>query len=174
LHLEEEAAVDDATLQQMGCRRYQARLEDYLSEDGERVDADPELAAHLRECGACAEALEAGRLAGVIVRGACEPYAGVSGAFVTRVMAAIRDEESRRGAVGTIWRPVELLASRFALVASVLLLAASVYLVEFAPPFQTPASTSQAQFVGLMPEPPAQPSNRDEVLLTLVEMENGY
>jgi len=159
----------------MGCRSYRVRMEDCLAEDTERIGADPELAAHLEGCGACREAFDAGLLAGRIVRNACEPAADVSGAFVTRVMASIRDEDARRRAVtSVIWRPIELLASRFALAASVLLLAASVYLVEFAPPFEMPATTSQTEVVGVMPEPPAQPSNQDEVLMSLVEMENGY
>ena len=168
--------MDDGRKLQMGCRTYRARMEDCLAGGAEYIDADPELSAHLRDCAACREAFDAGLLAGAIVRDACEPPAEVSGAFVTRVMAAIREEETRRAASGAIWRPIELLASRFALAASVLLLAASVYLVEFAPPFEAPATTSTAQteVVGLMPEPPAQPSNQDEVLMSLVEMENGY
>jgi hypothetical protein len=166
--------VDDGRRVQMGCRSYRARMEDCLAEDTGRLGADPELAAHLEGCDACREAFDAGLLAGRIVRNACEPAAEVSGAFVTRVMASIRDEESRRAAAGAMWRPIELLASRFALAASVVLLAASVYLVEFAPPFDMPATTSQTEVAGVMPEPPAQPSNQDEVLMSLVEMENGY
>jgi hypothetical protein len=169
--------VDDGREVEVGCRSYRARMEECLADDAERIDADPELAAHLRECRACRENFDDGLLAGRIVRSACEPYEGVSGAFATRVMAAIREEESRRAPTSAIWRPIELLGSRFALAASVLLLAASVYLVEFAPPFEMPATTSttsQTEVVGLMPEPPAQPSNQDEVLMTLVEMENGY
>jgi hypothetical protein len=166
--------VADGREERMGCRSYRARMEDCLAEDRELIDADPVLAEHLQGCSECREAFDDGLLAGRIVRGACEPPPEVSGAFVTRVMAAVREEEAGRAAAGAIWRPIELLASRFALAASVLLLAASFYLVEFAPPFQMPATTSQTEVVGLMPEPPAQPSNQDEVLMSLVEMENGY
>jgi hypothetical protein len=149
-------------------------MEDFLPGSAEGIDAEPELAAHLEDCGACREAFDAGLLTSAIVRGACEAPPQVSGAFVTRVMAAIRDEETRHAATGAIWRPIELLGSRFALACSVLLLATSFYLVEFAPPFEMPVTTSQTEVVSLMPEPPAQPSNQDEVLLSLVEMENGY
>jgi len=166
--------VDDRREVQMGCRSCRASMEDYLADGTEQIDADPDVSAHLRDCAACREIFDQGALASAIVRGACEPAAEVSGAFVTRVMAAVREEEARRAATGAIWQPLELLASRFALAASVVLLAASVYLVEFAPPFEMPATTSQTEVVGLMPEPPAQPSNQDEVLMTLVEMENGY
>jgi hypothetical protein len=170
--------VDDGREVQMDCRSCRARMEEYLSDylmgGLEHIDPESDLAAHLRDCTACREAFDEASLASTIVRRACEPAAEVSGAFVTRVMAGIREEDARRMAAGAIWRPIELLASRFALAASVLLLAASVYLVEFAPPFEVPATTSQTEVVGLMPEPPAQPSNQDEVLMTLVEMENGY
>jgi hypothetical protein len=166
--------VDDRKEKQIDCRSCRARMEDYLAAGIEQIDTLPELTAHLRDCATCREVFDNGLLASAIVRNACEPAAEVSGAFVTRVMAGIREEEARRAASGAIWRPIELLASRFALAASVVLLAASVYLVEFAPPFEAPATTSQTEVVGLMPEPPAQPSNQDEVLMTLVEMENGY
>jgi hypothetical protein len=155
------------------CREYRSLIEDYLLEVPALAGVEPELAEHLKSCRGCREAVAEGLLAGEIVRGACEPYEGVSGAFVTRVMAAIREEEGRRAAGSAIWRPIEVLASRFALVASVLLLAASFYLVEFTPPLDVPPA-SQAEVVGLMPEPPAQPANQDEVLVSLAEMENGY
>ena len=158
-----------------GCLEYRSRVEDYLLEGPVSTGVEPGLAEHLKSCRACREAVEEGRLAGEIVRGACEPYEGVSGAFVTRVMAAIREEEGRRAAAGSaIWRPIEVLASRFALAASVLLLAASFYLIEYTPPVDVPSAGSQSEIVGLMPEPPAQPANQDEVLMTLAEMENGY
>ncbi len=157
-----------------GCHEYRTRVESYLLGAPARIETEPELTEHLNVCVECREAVEDGLLAGKIVRNACPPYEGVSGAFVTRVMATIREEEGRRAASNTIWRPIEVLASRFALAASVLLLAASVYLVEFAPSINLPSATSEAEVIGLMPEPPAQPANQDEVLMTLAEMENGY
>ena len=166
--------MNDGIDQVMSCQSCRDRMEDCLVDGALHVDAQPELAAHLRECAVCGDALDAAQLAGAIVRNACEPPALVSGAFVTRVMAAIRDQEERRTAAGAFWRPVEHLASRFAMAASVLLLAASVYLVEFAPPSPVPSANPQTEVGALMPEPPAQPSNQDEVLMSLVEMENGY
>jgi anti-sigma factor RsiW len=157
-----------------GCPEYRSRVEDYLLEGPASTGVEPDLAEHLKSCPACREAVEEGRLASEIVRGACQPYEGVSGAFVTRVMAAIREEEGRRAAGSAIWRPIEVLASRFVLAASVLLLAASFYLIEFTPPVDVPSASSQSELIGLIPEPPAQPANQDEVLMTLAEMENGY
>lgn len=157
-----------------GCHEYRARVEGYLLGAPAPIEADPGLAEHLKVCNECREAVDDGLLAGDIVRNACPPHEGIRGAFVTRVMAAIRDEDSRRSASNAIWRPIEVLASRFALVTSVLLLAASVYLVEFTPPVSLPETTTQTEVVSLMPEPPAQPANQDEVLISLAEMENGY
>ena len=120
--------MDDGREVQMDCRSCRARMEDYLSDYSmgglEHIDPESGLAAHLRDCAACREAFDEASLASTIVRGACEPAAEVSGAFVTRVMAGIREEDAWRIADGTIWRPIELLASRFALAASVVLLAA--------------------------------------------------
>jgi hypothetical protein len=157
-----------------GCREYRARVESYLLGAPAPIETDPELAGHLKSCAECRESVENAFLAGEIVRNGCPAYEGVSGAFVTRVMAAIRETDGRRAAGAAFWRPIEVLASKFALVASVLLLAASVYLVEFAPTIDFPPATTQAEVVSLMPEPPAQPANQDEVLMTLAEMENGY
>ena len=48
-------------------------------------------------------------------------------------MARIRQEEARAKSPAAFWAPLEFLASRLSLTAAVLLLALSVYLVEFAP-----------------------------------------
>jgi predicted anti-sigma-YlaC factor YlaD len=156
----------------MGCQAQRARVEEWLAGSGSSTDPGPALTAHLQQCPKCREAFDTALLARRIVRNACEPVEP-SGAFVTRVMATIREEEARRAAAGALWQPIELLASRFALVAAVLLLVASIYLAEFAPPFQMPVTGSQTEMVGLMPEPPAQPANQDEVLMSLVDSGNG-
>lgn len=161
-----------AEQRQAGCHEYGARVEDCLL--GASGLPDAELATHLKACALCREAVEDGLLAGEIVRAGTDPYEGVSGAFVTRVMAGIREEDARRAASGALWRPIEALASRFAVAASIVLLAASLYLVGFVPPVDLPPTATQAEMIGLMPEPPAQPANQDEVLMTLAEMENGY
>lgn len=132
--------MDDAKERGAGCPEYRIRVEEFLIQGLGLTDAEPELAEHFRICPSCRELAEENELAGEIVRIVCEPPGRIEGAFVTRVMAAVRQEDSRRAAVGAIWRPIEFLASRFAVAASVLLLAASVYLVEFAPPFNLPPS----------------------------------
>jgi hypothetical protein len=101
------------------------------------------------------------------MRHARYPEHAVSGAFVTRVMASIR--EAAEAAPSAIWRPLELLASRMALVAAVVLLALSVYLREFAPARGTVALNAPAEVGAVMPEPPAQPADADEVLMSLAD-----
>jgi hypothetical protein len=161
-----------------GCPKYNARLEDRLAGDSQaiaRVDAD--LEEHLVGCEGCRKALADAALSSVLFREAATPRVAYNlDAFAARVMAAIRGESRLYGVAG-IWRPLDILASRFALAAAVLLLAVSVYLAEFAPPFHMPAissETSQTEVGAGMPEPPAQPSSQDEVLTSLAEKTNDF
>jgi hypothetical protein len=156
----------------LGCPEYGARLEANLTAGGPITDAA--LSVHLRECPPCREAMETSLLASQLVRDAQRPVrAATSEAFVTRVMAAIREQELRRAIASGIWRPLELLASRVALVAAVLLLALSFYITRFAPPLDTTASNGQAEIGAGLPERPALPANEDEVLMSLADMDNG-
>jgi hypothetical protein len=166
------------TKDEMGCRNYQAQLEEHLSADPSRT-GDREFDAHLRDCAGCREALSAARLASGLVRAAAAPAAPsqemASDRFVFRVMAAIRDQEFRRALPGAIWRPVEVLASRFALVAAMVLLALSVYLAESGPvPAPVAAADSQAEVGAVVPDPQLQAVNADEGLISLSEADNGY
>src|SRR5207253_2540102 len=87
--------------------------------------------------------------------------------FVTRVMASIREEQVRMNAPGPVWRPLEILASHFAIVAAVVLLALCVFLGEFAPALRQPeiSATTTTEVTGDWPEPPAQPATQDEILM---------
>lgn len=112
-------------------------------------------------------------MAGELLRGALEPAGEPSGAFVSRVAARIRQEESRRLVLADFWRPLELLASRLAVGAAIILMALTVYLFEYGPaPRRAPAVT-QTEITEGLPEPPAQPANKDEVLLSLAERTHG-
>jgi hypothetical protein len=139
------------------------------------VDAD--LEEHLLGCEGCRKALADAALSSVLLRAAATPGLTTNlDAFVARVMATVRGESRLTGFAG-IWRPLELLASRFALAVAVLLLALSVYLAEFAPPFRMPtinSETSQTEVGAGMPEPPSQPSSQDEVLTSLAEKTNDF
>jgi|SRR4029077_13634436 hypothetical protein len=150
-----------------GCPEYQASLEDVLHDGEARVEPNSPLALHLRGCADCRQALNDALIASKLMLHARNPEYASSSAFVTRVMAAIR--EATQAAPNAIWRPLELLASRMALVAAVVLLALSVYLREFAPARGTVAVNAQTEIGAGMPEPPAQPADADEVLMSLAD-----
>src|SRR3989304_3336021 len=116
-----------------GCRGYRARLEDYAGSPPEAVESDAELRAPLRECGKCREAFAAAQLSGQLFAGIEELPVRPSEAFVTRVMALVREQEAAADASAAAWRPLESLASRFSLVAAAVLLALSVFLGGFYP-----------------------------------------
>jgi len=139
----------------MQCRKFEVRFEDYLG-----GAPDSELDDHLTHCGDCREALENSRLAGKLLREAWEPASEPSQAFLANVMARIHQEEIRAKSPAAFWAPLEFLASRLSLTAAALLLALSVYLVEFAPrqnvslgPIRTELSASD------FPQPPGDPIN---------------
>jgi hypothetical protein len=160
-----------------GCRKYQMRMEECLGVDSQVMESDQELSAHLRECGKCREAFAAAQLSQQLFAGAEVPEVPVSEAFVTRVMASVREADATL-APSPVWRPLEILASRFALVSAVVLLALSVFLGEFSPALRQPEAASitpasNEVVVGDWPEPPAQPATQDEVLMSLVDVDNG-
>jgi predicted anti-sigma-YlaC factor YlaD len=148
-----------------GCPEYQASLEDVLREGEAYIEPDSPLDRHLQSCADCREALNGGLVASKLMRHARYPEYAASPAFVTRVMASIR--EATQAAPSAIWRPLELLATRLALVAAVILLALSVYLREFAPARGTTAANAEIE--AGMPEPPAQPVDADDVLISLAD-----
>ncbi len=154
---------------QTACKQYEAEWEGYL----DRAQAAPAeadvLAAHLESCAACRQAVENARLAGSLIRESLESTPEPSGAFATRVMANIRAEEERRQ---QFWRPLESLAARVALTAATLLLASGFYLSQFAP--QSNRADRKAQSDGEASlVPGSQPTNKDEVLLTLAGNNHG-
>src|SRR5262245_48038025 len=115
----------------MGCPEYGLRLEEMLTAHN-AGEVDSGFTAHIQECTRCREAFETSLLASQLVREAQRPV-NTRETFVTRVMAAIREQESRLSGPATIWRPLELLASRVALVAAMLLLGLSFYVANLPP-----------------------------------------
>jgi hypothetical protein len=157
------------------CRKFEAKLEDYLDlPDRPQPGAgeDP-LVAHLQQCARCHEALDAARLARSLLRGGREPAPEAPPGFAARVVSGIHAEEGRRIAAAQFWRPLELLASRLALAAAMVLLLLTVYVFEFAPARERAQATSQPEVGEGLPEPPRQPGNSDEVLLSLAERSYG-
>ena len=153
----------------MRCRKFEARLEDYLE-----GAPDFELQHHLNQCVACHAALEDSRSAGELLREALEPSNEARPAFLAGVMTKIQEEKARLESPAAFWTPLEFLASRMVFTAAVLLLALSVYLVDFAP------RRNMAQFPGRtelsasdFPQPPGDPVSNEEVLQSLAERNNG-
>jgi hypothetical protein len=155
----------------IGCPSYRARLEESLT--ARAANADGELNAHVRECARCREALDTALLASQLLRDAQQSVLDPPEAFVTRVMASIREQESRLAGPGAIWRPLELLASRVALVAAAVLLGLSLHLTAFAPARSTTATARHTEVGAGLPERPALPANEDEVLMSLAETSDG-
>lgn len=151
------------------CRKFEARFEDYLG-----GAQDPELREHLTGCESCRAALEDAGLAGNLLREAWEPASEPSLAFLTNVMARIRQEEARAKSPAAFWAPLEFLASRLSLTAAVVLLALSVYMMEFAPRrmvFPNPVRTELS--ANDFPQPPGDPVSNEEILQSLSERNYG-
>jgi hypothetical protein len=153
---------------EFGCPEYQASLEDVVRDGAPCIEPGSPLQRHLEICVDCKQALSDAVTASKLMAHA-RPLKEPSAAFVTRVMASVREASQ---AAPTIWRPLELLASRVALVAAVILLALSVYLREFAPARDAAAINAGTEIGAGLPEPPAQPANADEVLMSLADPGN--
>jgi predicted anti-sigma-YlaC factor YlaD len=153
----------------LSCRKFEARLEDRLG-----GAPDSELDNHLASCRDCRAALDASRLAGEILRDAWEPASEPSQAFLANVMARIHQEEVRAKSPAAFWAPLEFLASRLSLTAAVILLALSVYLVEFAPNRSVSLGSIRTEISASdIPQPPADPVSNEEVLQSLAERNYG-
>jgi anti-sigma factor RsiW len=111
------------------CLRNEALLEDYL--EGALIPkAHWDLEAHLSNCGPCAAALENARAGTNLVRRLTTPVADPGDIFTRRVMARVRDEESKIEEQQTWWHPLETLAMRLAVssaLAVVLLVSAAAW-----------------------------------------------
>ena len=161
-----------------GCRKYEARLEDYL-----QGGQDSDVSDHLRKCGDCRVALEQSRIGGQLLRDAWEPAGETSNfagsqprsAFVSGVMRKIREEQTRAVSPAAFWNPLEFLASRLSLTAAMVLFALSVYMVGFAPrraPTLSPSARSELNAADF-PQPPGDPDSNEEVFQSLVERNYG-
>jgi hypothetical protein len=151
------------------CRELEARFEDYLG-----GAADPELQAHLLQCERCAMALEDARFASSLLREALEPASEPTQAFLANVMARIHLEENQAKSPASFWAPLEFLASRVSLTAAVVLLALSVYLIEFAPHRNLTLGAIHTELSASdFPQPPSDPVSNEEVLQSLAERSNG-
>ena len=153
------------------CRRYEARLEDYLT-GAHEARSDRELLAHLESCARCRAGLEAAQLSREWLRGGLGPGLEPNPGFGARVLAGIRAEEGRRAAASDFWRLLEVLALRLVVTAALLLLVLAFYEFKFAPPPRAGQASAQTEMTEGFPALTGQPSGQDEVLLSLAE--NGH
>jgi hypothetical protein len=157
------------------CRMYVARLEETIglsrsnhADAGASAPADPELAAHLRECLGCQKAFEDAALAGELLREVRAPQSGPDQLFASRVITRIRARETKLHSEFEFWNPIEVLARRIVWVSSVLLLVLSSAL------YQTRgfhwAAPAQEAITDRFPDlTPDHPSDKDEVLVSLAD-----
>ncbi len=136
------------------------RVEELLESGG------GELREHVSRCALCGTLLRDAIAARKLLREAFVP-AVVPDTFASRVMAEIRARERAVPMVAYPWAAVQALAARVAWIAALVLLIAStwVYQRNVPPPNPAPPDTAADRF----PEPPPQPSNLDEVLVSLAE-----
>ncbi len=158
--------------EQTACKGYEARLEDHLS-GTQAPPATNELEAHLAGCAGCREALEAARVSRQLLQESLESAGTPSGAFATRVVAAIHAEENRRLAAADFWRPLETLASRLAWTAAVALLVMTAFFFQFRATGGPGRFSTQTEISEGFPELGGQPAAQDEVLMTLAEGAHG-
>jgi HAMP domain-containing protein len=154
----------------MRCRKYEARLEDAL-----HGVIDSGLRQHLDTCARCRAALEDARLANSWLRQAWEPTGEAPSVFLAGVMARIRNEEKLAASPAAFWSPLEFLASRISVTAAVLLLALSLYMLEFTPRRTvTPTRHIRTELSASdFPQVPSDPVENDEILQSLAERDYG-
>jgi anti-sigma factor RsiW len=125
-----------------------------------------ELREHLAACPACDEQLRDALAGRKLLREAFVP-AVVPEVFAARVMAQIRSRESQWAAAHP-WAALQTLASRVAWVSALILLIASTWVYQHnAPSPNSNAATETA--ADRFPEPTPQPSDLNEVLISLAE-----
>ncbi len=128
--------------------------------------AGGELRGHVSRCAVCGTLLQDAFEGRKLLREAFVP-AVVPDTFASRVMAQIRARERAAPMAAYPWAAVQALAVRVAWIAALVLLIAStwVYQRNAPPPNPGPPDTAADRF----PEPLPQPSNLDEVLVSLAE-----
>ncbi|MFZ0414916.1 MAG: zf-HC2 domain-containing protein [Candidatus Acidiferrales bacterium] len=154
------------------CEKFEAALEDYLSGDLPRLDAE-RLAVHLNACGDCRQALDDARLSSRLVclfDRAEEPGPG----FTHLVMAHVNAAEQWLQQQKNFWRPLEALAWRLAFSAALVLAFLFAYGLKTGMPVISPAATSvAAQQRDTFLVPASSSSNGDEVLMAIADKRNG-
>src|SRR5271170_3872710 len=153
------------------CTRYEAALEDHFQGALHGPEAAM-LAEHLQSCAGCRAALE-DAAAGARLLAVAEPSPDPGAGFSRMVMARIRQEllttESR-----SIWRPVVSVAWRFAASAAfALVLLVSFDLGRHSQSVSNQPVIAENRMPEIVPDLPALPANRDDVLLMMADTSHG-
>lgn len=149
------------------CRRFEARLEDYVEGTVSSADA-AQVESHLSGCARCRQALEAARSTEGLWEALREPVREPRPGFARRVMAAISAEEGR------VWRPLETLSRRLSWSAMAAVALLLLYFVGFQLPRNSkPATAQPVEVQDIFPESAPHPANQDDMLLTLASANSG-
>jgi len=153
------------------CPQHEAALEDQLQGTLRGPEAVM-LAEHLATCAGCRTALEDAAVSARLLAIA-EPSPDPGAGFSRMVMARIRQEllttESR-----SIWRPVVSVAWRFAASAAfALVLLVSFDLGRHSQSVSNQPVIAENHMPEIVPDLPALPANRDDVLLMMADTSHG-
>ena len=166
----------DTGFETTACRKYEARLEDYLEGT---LDAAESMAVekHCRECGACRVALDQASASVRLLRVA-EPSAGPGPAFARTVMARIRAAESelaRSSERAGFWQPLVRLGWRVAATATVVLGVLVTYDAGWGHHAQRNSANTRLMDGNdiFAPDPANPPASRDEVLMMVADSNHG-
>lgn len=153
------------------CKQSEAILEDYLSGELPRADAE-KLVAHLNDCTPCRDALEEARLSTRLVGKVFDPAEEPGPAFTHLVMARINAAESWMREQRNFWRPLEAIAWRLAFTAALALVFMFAYGMQMNGTTTTapaPQATLFTQPADTFNVPTPVPSSDDDVLMAIVE-----
>jgi anti-sigma factor RsiW len=155
------------------CTEFEVQLEDFVSNELSPAQHD-RIAAHLRECSACSDAVEFATVSRQVLQHSSEEVADPGPFFTRRVMASVRAEEERAPGGGGFWKFLEVLSLRAAWSAAAALALLLTYGAVSGIPVRPPvAEIRAADSVGLFPDPGNQAINSDDVLTYVGEANHG-
>src|SRR5580700_3455431 len=155
----------------VACPQYEAALEDQL-QGALRGPEAVKLAGHLATCAGCRAALEDAAVSArllAIAEPAPDPGAGFSRVVMARIRQEMQTSEGK-----SIWRPVVLVAWRFAATAAfALVLLVSFDLGRHSQLVSDQSVIAENRMPEIVPDRPTLPANRDDVILMMADTSYG-